>query len=112
MNYPKKKRPPPHICGVSIRMKFLGGINKAYCHLRRADNDEWLWSSKPYVHPQLAVRDAVNTAKRFGWKVTQESLKEAKDGVFHTRLEINDPKDFSDGAEVLRDLAQELCLWS
>lgn len=59
-------RQPPHYVGMCLVPTAVGG--KTICQLRRYDNDEWLWSSRPYKNPAHASRDARRAVQRFGWE--------------------------------------------
>lgn len=60
-----EKVSPPHYV-VAVRKE---NGNEFYYHLRRADNDKWLWSSKMYKKFQTALRDTQRTADSFGWEI-------------------------------------------
>lgn len=48
-------------------------LNKVVCQLRRYDNNQWLWTSRPYLNGALAIRDAKRTVEMYGWKLVGES---------------------------------------
>lgn len=65
--------PAPYLVVFRVRKCAGSGrrkedLGKNVCQLRRWDNNEWLWTSKPYQDAERAIRDAKQTIKRFGWK--------------------------------------------
>jgi len=80
----------PHFVSIRLwRCSSKENAGKSICQLRRADTDEWLWSSHPYKDAGRAIRDASNTAHRFGWEVVSQSGATGSDGP----EEVLDPDD-------------------
>jgi hypothetical protein len=73
------KQDPPHLVVVRMRKCLRGrgravsDVGKTICQLRRYDNDKWLWTSRPYAHGELALRDASKTAELYGWRIVAEA---------------------------------------
>lgn len=73
------KQDPPHLVVVRMRKCLRGrgravsDVGKTVCQLRRYDNDRWLWTSRPYAHGELSLRDAHKTAELYGWRIVAEA---------------------------------------
>ena len=59
---------PPHYV-VASRLQARRDSGKHYYHLRRSDNDKWLWSSPMFSNHISALRETHEAAERFGWEI-------------------------------------------
>lgn len=103
---PPSKGPPNQVvmrlrkC-VKKRNSNPSDLGKVVCQLRRYDNDQWLWTSRPYCNGALAVRDAKKTVGMYGWTLIGESVDS-----FH--LAPESPEDGYPAEEVKQEAPTEV----